>query len=43
MFVRYACGCGRSTTPPVGTEPRPLADGTTPGEGSKDSSPITRF
>lgn len=43
MFVRYACNCGRSTTPPVGTSTKPLADGTLPGSGSKDSSPITRF
>nr|DAJ87061.1 MAG TPA: hypothetical protein [Caudoviricetes sp.] len=33
----------RRSATPVGTEPRPLADGTLPGEGSKDSSPITRF
>lgn len=43
MFVRYACNCGRTTAPPVGAEPVPLADGTLPGSGSKDSSPITRF
>jgi hypothetical protein len=38
-----SCNCGRTTTPPVGAEPVPLADGTLPGSGSKDSSPITRF
>nr|DAY02388.1 MAG TPA: Serine/threonine-protein kinase [Caudoviricetes sp.] len=43
MFVRHACNCGRTATPPVGAEPVPLADGTLPGSGSKDSSPITRF
>jgi len=42
MFVRYACGCGRSPEP-LGTSTKPLADGTLPGSGSKDASPITRF
>ena len=38
-----SCNCGRSTTPPVGATEKPLADGTLPGSGSKDSSSITRF
>uniref|UniRef100_A0AAU8B1H0 Uncharacterized protein n=1 Tax=Dulem virus 38 TaxID=3145756 RepID=A0AAU8B1H0_9CAUD len=38
-----SCNCGRNTTLPVGAAQPPLADGTLPGEGSKDSSPITRF
>ena len=36
------CNCGRSSEP-LGTTPTPRADGTLPGSGSKDSSPITRF